>query len=165
METTTLCYIERAGQYLMLHRVKKECDVNRDKWVGIGGHIEPGETPEQCLLREVRQETGLTLTRYRACGEICFESAPWPPELMYLYHADGFKGELLTCDEGELVWLDRAVLRSLPAWEGDFIFLELMERRVPYFRLSLHYGGERLDRAVLDGRSLPLPDWRGGLED
>lgn len=90
METTTLCYIERAGQYLMLHRVKKECDVNRDKWVGIGGHIEPGETPEQCLLREVRQETGLTLTRYRACGEICFESAPWPPELMYLYHADGF---------------------------------------------------------------------------
>lgn len=163
MKRTTLCYIEQNGKYLMLHRVKKQHDVNHDKWIGIGGHIEPGETPLECILREAREETGLTLTALRPCGEILFEAEPWPQETMYLYHADGFSGTLCDCDEGELVWLDKAKLKGLPAWEGDFIFLELMERRAPYFKLELHYTGERLDRAVINGKPLPLPDWRSAL--
>src|SRR5574344_1376615 len=163
MERTTLCYIEKDNKYLMLHRVKKAHDVNRDKWIGVGGHIENGETPEQCVLREVKEETGLSLIGYRACGEILFSALPWPEETMYLYHADSFTGELISCDEGELVWLDKERLRALPAWEGDFIFLELMERRAPYFKLELHYNGDRLDSAILNSRPLPLPDWRKGL--
>ncbi len=164
MKHTTLCYIEKDGKYLMLHRVKKQHDVNRDKWIGIGGHIEPNETADECILREAREETGLTLTSFIKCGEILFDSAPWPEEMMHLYYADGFTGELTDCNEGELVWLDKARLKELPAWEGDFIFLELMERRAPYFEMELHYNGEKLDRAILNGAPLPLPNWRDAID-
>ena len=144
MKHTTLCYIEKDGKYLMLHRVKKQHDVNHDKWIGIGGHIEPNETADECILREAMEETGLTLTNFRKCGEILFDSAPWPEEMMHLYYADGVTGKLTDCDEGELVWLDKAKLKELPAWEGDFIFLELMERHAPYFELELHITAKRL---------------------
>ena len=165
MRYTTLCYLENpAGEYLMLHRVKKENDCNRDKWIGIGGKFLDGESPEECNAREVLEETGLTLTSFRKCGEILFDSAPWPEEMMHLYYADGFTGKLTDCDEGELVWLDKAKLKELPAWEGDFIFLELMERRAAYFELELHYNGERLDRAILNGAPLPLPNWRDAID-
>ena len=164
MKHTTLCYIEQDGKYLMLHRVKKQHDVNHDKWIGIGGHIEPNETADECILREAREETGLTLTSFRKCGEILFDSAPWPEEMMHLYYADGLTGKLTDCDEGELVWLDKAKLKELPAWEGDFIFLELMERHAPYFELELHYNGERLDCAILNGAPLPLPNWRDAID-
>ena len=164
MKHTTLCYIEKDGKYLMLHRVKKKNDVNHDKWIGIGGHIESGETVDECILRETKEETGLTLTSFRKCGEILFDSAPWPEEMMHLYYTDDFTGELTDCDEGELVWLEKEKLRELPAWEGDFIFLDLMERNVPYFYLELHYNGEVLDRAILNSVPLPLPGWKEALD-
>lgn len=164
MEKTTLCYLEKDEQYLMLHRVKKENDVNKDKWIGLGGHLEAGETPEMCLLREIREETGLTLTHWRFCGEVYFSCPPYPEECMYLFHADGFTGTLLDCDEGELAWLEKSRLKALPAWEGDFIFLELMERHLPPFTLTLKYARDgKLLQAQLDDTPLPLPDWRSAL--
>jgi len=154
MLQTTLCYIEQDGQYLMLHRVKKSHDVNHDKWIGVGGKCEPGETPEQCLLREVREETGLTLTDWRYCGVVTFHSDEWPSEAMHLYHATGFTGTMIPCDEGELVWVPIPRLPELTAWEGDRIFLDLMAQRVPFFALTLRYRGDTLTSAVLDGREL-----------
>lgn len=154
MKHTTLCYIEKDEKYLMLHRTKKEHDPNEGKWIGVGGHVEVGETVEDCLFREVREETGLTLTSFRACGEILFDCPPYPEEMMHLYHADGFAGELIECDEGELVWLEKTKLRELPAWEGDLIFLDLMEKKHPFFRLDLHYDGDKLVSTVLDGKEL-----------
>lgn len=164
MKETTLCYIEKDGKYLMLHRVKKKADVNKDKWIGIGGHLEEGETPEACLLREVKEETGLSLTQYRFCGDILFSCSPYPTETMYLYHAAGFEGTLTDCDEGELCWLEKEKLHALPAWEGDFIFLRLMEKQVPPFHLELYYNGNTLARALLDGTPLPLPGWEEVVE-
>ena len=154
MKQTTLCYIEKGGQYLMLHRVKKENDANRDKWIGIGGGLEPGETLEMCLLREVREETGLRLTRYRYRAVIDFHSDEWEDEQMHLYAADGFTGDLIDCDEGELEWVEKSRLLELPHWEGDRIFLELLQQDAPFFRLTLEYRGEALARAVLNGEEL-----------
>lgn len=108
MQNTTLCYLERDGQYLMLHRVKKAHDANKDKWIGVGGKFEDGESPEDCVLREVREETGLTLTDYRYRGLVTFVSDRWPAEYMHLFTADGWTGEMAACDEGELVWVDKA---------------------------------------------------------
>lgn len=164
MRETTLCYIEKDGKYLMLHRVKKAADVNKDKWIGIGGHLEEGETPEECLLREVKEETGLTLTQYRFCGDILFSYPPYPAETMYLYHAAGFEGNLTDCDEGDLCWLEKEKLHTLPAWEGDFVFLRLMEQRVPPFHLELYYSGNTLSHALLNGTPLPLPGWEEVIE-
>ncbi len=141
---TTLCYIERDNQYLMMHRVKKEHDLNKDKWVGIGGHFEEGESPEECLLREVEEETGLTLTSYQARGIITFVSDEWGTEYMHLFTADGFSGELKTCDEGELCWIDKQGVYDLPIWEGDKIFFQLLEERQEFFSLKLVYQGEKL---------------------
>lgn len=163
MLQTTLCYIEQAGRYLMLHRVKKENDVNHDKWIGIGGKLEPGETPEQCLLREAREETGLTLTRWRCCGVVAFHSPPWPSEEMHLYHATGFTGDLIDCDEGVLEWVPIEEMDRLGTWEGDRIFLRLLAQGAPFFRLTLRYDGDRLTEAELDGRALPVPGWEAAL--
>lgn len=154
MINTTLCYILRGDECLMLHRVKKENDLNKDKWIGIGGKFEDKESPEDCLLREVREETGLTLTDYAYRGIVTFVSDRWPTEYMHLFTADGFEGELKQCDEGELEWLPWEELTKIPHWEGDEIFLGLLKQRVPFFSLKLCYEGETLVHAVLDGQTL-----------
>ena len=160
MRETTLCYIERDGKYLMLHRVKKRDDPNQGKWIGVGGGIEPGETPEDCLVREVREETGLRLTSYRARGVIDFINDACEDERMHLYTADGFFGELIPCDEGVLEWVDIDRVPELPLWDGDRIFLRLLREAVPYFRLRLEYHGDALLRAVLDDKELALPPYK-----
>lgn len=154
MRATTLCYIERGDEYLMLHRTKKENDANHDKWLGVGGGIEAGETPEQCLLREVLEETGLTLRSYRYRGVIDFVSDRWEDEIMHLYTADGFDGTIKRCDEGDLEWIKKEKLLSLTLWAGDLIFLRLLQTDEPFFRLRLEYAGEKLVRAVLNGRDI-----------
>ena len=154
MINTTLCYILRGDECLMLHRVKKENDLNKDKWIGIGGKFEDKESPEDCLLREVREETGLTLTDYAYRGIVTFVSDRWPTEYMHLFTADGFEGELKQCDEGELEWLPWEELTKIPHWEGDEIFLGLLKQQVPFFSLKLCYEGETLVHAVLDGQTL-----------
>ncbi len=155
MVNTTLCYLRRGGDCLMLHRVKKENDLNHDKWIGIGGKFEDGESPEDCLLREVREETGLTLTRYRYRGLVTFVSDCWPTEYMHLFTAGRWTGELRDCDEGVLEWVPWERLLELPHWEGDAIFLDLIGREdTPFFSLKLRYEGEALAEAVLDGKSM-----------
>ena len=152
---TTLCYLERDGQYLMLHRVKKKNDVNHDKWIGIGGKFEAGESPEDCVLREVREETGLTLTDYKYRGIITFVQNGTDTEYMHLFRATGWTGEMRTdCEEGELAWIGKADLLTLPIWEGDKIFLRLMDTDRPFFSLKLNYTGDTLTGAVLDGKKL-----------
>ena len=153
---TTLCYIERDGCYLMLHRVKKENDLNRDKWIGIGGKFEDRESPEDCVLREAREETGLTLIHPEYRGIVTFVSEEWGTEYMHLFWADSFTGTLRECDEGNLEWISKERLREIPQWEGDRIFLRLLEERVPFFSLKLCYSGDTLTQAVLNGESLPL---------
>ncbi len=157
MKNTTLCYITQGDQVLMLHRVKKENDLNHDKWIGIGGKFEENESPEEGLLREAREETGLTLTDYRYCGIVTFVSDRWEGEYMHLFQAEGFEGTLRECDEGELAWVSRDFLEALPKWEGDKIFLDLMWRKVPFFSLKLCYEGERLAYGALNGK--PLKHW------
>ena len=155
MKNTTLCYLERGRDYLMLHRVKKEVDENKDKWIGIGGKFEEGESPEDCLLREVREETGLTLTSWRYRGVVTFVSDEWGTEYMHLFTADAWEGTLRRdCDEGDLEWIDRTALLSLPIWEGDKIFLRLLDGDAPFFSLKLRYEGDRLAEAVLNGKRL-----------
>lgn len=154
MKNTTLCYIEQGNAYLLLHRVKKQNDENHDKWIGIGGKFEENESPEDCLLREVREETGLRLTRWRYCGLVTFVSDCWEGEYMHLFHADGFEGTLRECDEGELQWVKKSDFSALEQWEGDRIFLRLMESGAPFFSLKLRYEGDRLAEAVLNGKAL-----------
>ena len=157
MRRSTLCYIYRGDQVLMLHRTRKKNDMNHDKWLGIGGGIEAGESVEACLLREAKEETGLTLTRYRYRGVVDFASDIYEDEEMHLFTSDGFTGDLIQCDEGDLEWIDRSMLLRLPHWEGDAIFLKLLDRDAPFFRLRLEYAGEQLKRAVLNGETI-----RGG---
>ena len=154
-KNTTLCYIERDGAYLMLHRTKKKYDENKNKWVGIGGKFEAFESPEDCVLREVLEETGLTLTDYRYRGIVTFVSDEWEAaEYMHLFTADGFTGTLRECDEGELSWIPISDVLRLPMWEGDAIFLDLIRTSEPFFSLTLVYHGERLAEAVLNGRRI-----------
>ena len=151
MKNTTLCYIQRGDQYLMLHRVKKENDLNHDKWVGVGGKFEPNESPDDCLKREVLEETGLTLTGYRCRGVVTFLSDEWEGEYMYLYTADGFEGTIIDCDEGTLEWVDIDRVPELPLWAGDRIFFRLLKEDAPWFSLKLRYEGDTLKEAVLNG--------------
>jgi len=146
---TTLCYIEKDDSYLMLHRIKKENDLNKDKWIGVGGKFEEGETPEECLLREVKEETGLTLSSYRLRGVITFISDEWGSEYMFLYTADEYEGELSkermdACAEGELLWVPKSEIENLHLWEGDKIFLRLLQTEERFFSLKLRYEGENL---------------------
>ena len=154
MFNTTLCYITRGDEVLMLHRVKKENDVNKDKWIGIGGKFEDGESPEECLLREAKEETGLTLTSWCCRGIVTFLAKGWEGEYMYLFTADGFEGQLTGCDEGELKWVSRDFLDKLPKWEGDQIFLDLLWQDAPFFLLKLSYDGDKLVEAVLNGEKI-----------
>ncbi len=157
MIQSTLCYIENdRGEYLMLHRVKKENDANHDKWIGIGGKFEDGESPEECVLRETREETGLTLTDYRYRGLVTFVSDRWETEYMHLFTASGYTGAIHECDEGVLEWIGKAELLALPQWEGDRLFLRLLDQDVPFFSLKLRYEGEKLRQAVLNGEELEV---------
>ncbi len=154
MRNTTLCHIEKDGKYLMLHRVKKENDLNHDKWVGIGGKFEDKESPEECNFRETLEETGLRLGRTRYCGIVTFVSDIWETEYMHIFHSTEFKGCLKECDEGTLEWVDKAKVYELPIWEGDKIFLKLIEQDAPFFSLKLEYKGDKLVNAVLNGERL-----------
>ena len=154
MINSTLCYVLRGDQVLMLHRVKKKNDINHDKWIGIGGKFEAGESPDECLLREAREETGLTLTDWKCRGVVTFISDEAEGEFMYLFTADGFEGELKECDEGDLRWVSREFLNELPKWEGDQIFLDLLWQDAPFFLLKLRYEGEHLAEAILDGKKI-----------
>ena len=154
---STLCQIEKDGRYLMLHRTVKKNDVNKDKWIGVGGHFEADESPEECLLREVKEETGYTLTSWQFRGIVTFVSGGGITEYMHLFTADGFTGEQIPCDEGELVWIDKDAVMDLNIWEGDKIFFRLLNENAPFFSLKLVYdGGDKLVYAALDGKELPL---------
>ena len=153
---TTLCYIEKNDCYLLLHRVKKQQDINKDKWIGIGGHFEDRESPEDCLLREVKEETGLTLKSYRFRGIVTFMTDTYETEYMCLYTADAFEGELIECDEGTLEWVPKSKMGQLNLWEGDYIFLRLLEEQEAFFSLKLSYVGDKLVEAVLDGKELEI---------
>ena len=154
MINSTLCYLERGDEYLMLHRVKKKNDMNHDKWIGVGGKFEDKESPEDCILRECFEETGLTLTDYRYRGLVTFVSDLYPTEYMHLFTATEWSGTPHPCDEGELAWIKKRDLLSLPLWEGDKIFLRLLDTDEPFFSLKLKYEGETLVLAVLNGRRI-----------
>lgn len=155
MDMTTLCYIEKDGCYLMLHRISKKNDINKDKWIGVGGHFEQDETPDECLLREVKEETGLTLTSYRFRGIVTFISDKvGHAEYMCLYTADGFEGKMIDCDEGTLEWVPKEKIFDLNLWEGDEIFHRLLDSDAPFFSLKLVYEGDKLVEARLDGKPL-----------
>ena len=155
----TLCYIQKDNCYLMLHRVVKKNDVNKDKWIGVGGHFEEDESPEDCLLREVREETGYTLTDYRFRGIVTFVSGDGVTEYMHLYTADGFTGEPIACNEGVLEWVPKDNVWDLNLWEGDKIFFRLIDEDHPFFSLKLTYDGHGvLTEAILDGKALELFD-------
>lgn len=157
---TTLCYLEQDGAWLMMHRIKKERDLNKDKWIGVGGKFEPFESPEECLCREVREETGLTLRRWQYRGIVTFVLDQLT-EYMHLFTADRWEGEMIpgdACREGVLEWVPKSRVPQLPIWEGDKIFFRLLEQQRPFFSLKLVYRRDRLVQAVLDGRELPLSE-------
>ena len=154
MKQTTQCYLERGSQYLMLHRTKKENDENHDKWIGVGGKFEEGESPEDCMLREVREETGFTVISWRYCGIVTFVSDIWPAEQMHIFVCTNWEGEQIECNEGDLEWIEKQRLLELTMWEGDKVFLHLIDEKVPFFSLKLTYKGDKLLSAVLDGKSI-----------
>ena len=151
MKNTTLCYIEKDNSYLMLHRIKKENDLNHDKWIGVGGKFEDKESPEDCVIREALEETGLFIQKPRYRGVVTFVSNEYPTEWMHLFTATEFSGKIKECDEGVLEWIDKSELMKKPMWEGDQIFLKLLEEDAPFFSLKLTYCGNTLQEAVLNG--------------
>ncbi len=156
-ELTTLCYIEKDNRYLMLHRIKKEKDINKDKYIGVGGHFEYGESPDECLMREVLEETGLKLTSYRARGIVTFIYGDEVVEYMHLYTADGFEGTISDCDEGELVWVEKDKVCELNIWDGDKIFFGLLAEDRPFFSLKLVYSlNDELIEVRLDGKDITV---------
>lgn len=162
MKMTTLCYLEQDGKYLMLYRNKKENDINEGKWIGVGGHVEGTESPGECLEREVKEETGLTLTAYHFRGIVTFVPEPGKAEYMCVYTADGFEGEMRDCNEGELKWIPKEEVESLNLWEGDRLFLPLlMKEDTLFFSMKVVYEGDKLVYAGLDGEKAdPETGWR-----
>ncbi|MGP1446204.1 MAG: NUDIX hydrolase [Candidatus Limimorpha sp.] len=152
MKQTTQCYMEADGQYLMLHRTKKSGDENHDKWIGVGGRFEEGESPEECMRREVKEETGFDVVEWRYCGIVTFVSDIWPAEQMHIFVCSAWSGTQIDCDEGELEWIDKRHLGELASWQGDKIFLKLINEEGPFFSLKLSYKGDVLQSAVLNGR-------------
>ncbi len=152
MLVTTLCYLEKDGCWLMLHRTAKERDVNKDKWIGVGGKFEPGESPEECVCREVFEETGYRLTSWRMRGVLTFVSEGWEEEIIFLFTADGFEGTEHACREGELCWVPKEDVPGLNLWEGDRVFLRLLEEDAPFFSLTLRYRGDSLVQCALNGK-------------
>jgi len=150
VKLTTLCYIERKDSYLMLHRIKKVNDENHDKWIGVGGKFEYGESPEECLLREVREETGFLLKKYRFRGLVTFVSDEWGTEYMHLFTATEYEGEMKECEEGELVWVPKKDIENLNLWEGDKVFFGLLDETEDFFTLKLRYEGEKLVETVVE---------------
>ncbi|MBO5945740.1 MAG: 8-oxo-dGTP diphosphatase [Clostridia bacterium] len=151
MKNTSLCYIEKDGAYLMLHRIKKINDENHDKWIGIGGKLEAGESPYDCARREVTEETGLTLNTLSYRGIITFVSNVYGTEYMHLFTSTDFKGELISsCDEGNLEWVKKSEVKNLPIWEGDKIFLDLISTDTPFFSLKLVYENDNLVDHILE---------------
>lgn len=152
MKLDTLCYVESEDKesYLMLHRVKKVNDINHDKWIGVGGKFEKDESPEECLLREVYEETGLTLTKYRFRGIVTFLSDKYETEYMHLYTAEEYLGQMVEdCNEGNLEWVKKKDIENLKIWEGDKIFFRLLEEDIPFFTLKLRYEGDDLVEHVI----------------
>ena len=154
MKNTTLCYLEKNGAYLMLHRIKKENDLNKDKWIGVGGKFIDKESPEECAGREVKEETGLTLDSYEYRGIVTFVSNQWETEYMHLFTSRNFHGTLTECDEGVLEWVPKNKLEELHLWEGDKIFFRLLDEGYPFFSLKLVYENENLIHIVLDGKKI-----------
>ena len=146
MILSTLCYIEKDDKYLMLHRTKKKNDINRDKWLGVGGKIEEGESPEECMIREVKEETGLTLKEYQLRGIVTYVSNKWETEYMYVFTANEFEGNLIECDEGDLEWIEKEKIDTLPTWEGDHIFVDKLQKDDGCFSVKFEYDGEKLVR-------------------
>ena len=151
---TTLCYLVKDQKYLMLHRIKKQVDMNKDKWIGIGGKFLAGETPEECARREIREETGLIPLEMEYRGTVDFRCPGWPEERMHLFLVREFEGTLKECDEGVLEWISEEKMDALPQWEGDRIFFRLLKEKAPFFHLSLDYQGENLVSAVLNGEKI-----------
>ena len=154
---TTLCYLEKNDSYLLLHRIKKQNDINKDKWIGVGGHFEDFESPDECLVREVFEETGLKLNSYQFRGIVTFvshDSGEKMYEYMCLYTSSDFSGNIIDCDEGKLEWVKKADMKKLNFWEGDYIFLDLIEKNEPFFSLKLEYKNGSLEKAILNGKPL-----------
>lgn len=154
---TTLCYLEKDDSYLLLHRIKKQNDINKDKWIGVGGHFEDFESPDECLAREVFEETGLKLNSYQFRGIVTFvsdDSNGKMYEYMCLYTSSDFSGTIIDCDEGKLEWVKKTDMKKLNFWEGDYIFLDLMEKNEPFFSLKLEYKNGSLEKAILNGKPM-----------
>ena len=154
---TTLCYLEKNDSYLLLHRIKKQNDINKDKWIGVGGHFEDFESPDECLVREVFEETGLKLNSYQFRGIVTFvshDSGEKMYEYMCLYTSSDFSGTMIDCDEGKLEWVKKTDMKKLNFWEGDYIFLDLIEKNEPFFSLKLEYKNGSLEKAILNGKPL-----------
>jgi 8-oxo-dGTP diphosphatase len=154
MKNTSLVHIEKDGKYLMLHRIKKQNDINKDKWIGIGGKFLENESPEECALREAYEETGLTLKTLEYRGIVTFINDRCEGEYMHIFYSDSFSGTVKDCDEGVLEWIDKEKIFTLPIWEGDKIFLKLLDENTPFFSLKLVYSGDILKEAILNGKKL-----------
>ena len=154
MILSTLCYIEKDGKYLMLHRTKKKNDINKEKWIGVGGKFEEGESPEECIIREVKEETGLVLKNYKLRCIVTYVSTIWETEYMYVFTSDKFEGNLIDCNEGDLQWIDKDKVTQLKTWEGDKIFLEKIQKDNTFFTIKFNYDGEKLVKYNLN--ELPL---------